>query len=182
MEYFVRQIGEFSGSAILILALLIGLSIGWFLRGQININSALNEQVSRWTEFSLLSLKSDLIRVLRFQVITEKPHKDAKGSAVFKPACVSGCVSARRRGCGGRARSFLSSRFIQEAASPPWNSKEEKEYSSLYLVQNKLPFCIINRSSRRVVHGLPSVYFLLFCRWPEPDHHSAKCRQCRHQS
>ena len=49
MEYFVRQIGEFSGSVILILALLIGLSIGWFLRGQMNINSAfrLNEQVSR---------------------------------------------------------------------------------------------------------------------------------------
>lgn len=95
MEYFVRQIGEFSGSAILILALLIGLSIGWFLRGQININSALNEQVSRWTEFSLLSLKSDLIRVLRFQVITEKPHKDAKGSAVFKPSlCVWLCERA----------------------------------------------------------------------------------------
>ncbi|XP_020622431.1 peptidyl-tRNA hydrolase 2, mitochondrial-like [Orbicella faveolata] len=44
MEYFVKQIGEFSGSAILILALLIGLSTGWFLRGQININGALNEQ------------------------------------------------------------------------------------------------------------------------------------------
>jgi len=40
----VKQIGEFSGSAILILALLIGLSTGWFLRGQININGALNEQ------------------------------------------------------------------------------------------------------------------------------------------
>jgi len=46
MEYFVRQIGELSGSVILILALLIGLSVGWFLRGQININSAGNEQVS----------------------------------------------------------------------------------------------------------------------------------------
>lgn len=46
MEYFVKQIGEFSGSAILILALLIGLSTGWFLRGQTNINGALNEQVS----------------------------------------------------------------------------------------------------------------------------------------
>jgi len=44
MEYFVRQIGELSGSVILILALLIGLSVGWFLRGQININSAWNEQ------------------------------------------------------------------------------------------------------------------------------------------
>jgi len=44
MEYFVKQIGEFSGSAILILALLIGLSTGWFLRGQTNINGALNEQ------------------------------------------------------------------------------------------------------------------------------------------
>ena len=49
MEYFVGQIGEFSGSVILMLALLTGLSIGWFLRGQMNINSAfrLNEQVSR---------------------------------------------------------------------------------------------------------------------------------------
>ena len=39
----MRQIGEFSGSVILILAVLIGLSIGWFLRGQININSALSQ-------------------------------------------------------------------------------------------------------------------------------------------
>jgi len=46
MEYFVKQIGEFSVLAILILVLLIGLSTGWFLRGQININNALNEQVS----------------------------------------------------------------------------------------------------------------------------------------
>lgn len=45
MEYFVRHIGEFSGSVILILALLIGLSIGWFLRGQITLNGAMNEQV-----------------------------------------------------------------------------------------------------------------------------------------
>lgn len=43
MEYFVRHIGEFSGSVILILALLIGLSIGWFLRGQ---TATMNEQVS----------------------------------------------------------------------------------------------------------------------------------------
>ena len=48
-------------------------------------------------------------------------------------ACESGCVSARRRGSGRRALSFLSSRFTLGAASPPWNSKEEKEHSSLSL-------------------------------------------------
>lgn len=38
MEYFVRHMEEFSGSVIVIVALLLGISIGWFLRGQTTIN------------------------------------------------------------------------------------------------------------------------------------------------
>ncbi|KAL9981200.1 hypothetical protein ACROYT_G009871 [Oculina patagonica] len=43
MEYFLRHMGGYSGSFILILALLIGISIGWFLRGRTKVNSATNE-------------------------------------------------------------------------------------------------------------------------------------------
>lgn len=42
MEYFVRQMEEFSGSVILIVALLMGISIGWFLRGHTTINRVTN--------------------------------------------------------------------------------------------------------------------------------------------
>jgi len=33
MEYFVMHMEELSGSVILILAFLVGISLGWFLRG-----------------------------------------------------------------------------------------------------------------------------------------------------
>lgn len=33
LEYFVMNMEQFSGSVILVLALLIGMSLGWFLRG-----------------------------------------------------------------------------------------------------------------------------------------------------
>ena len=39
------HMGEYSGSLILILALLIGISIGWFLKGRSKVNSATNEPV-----------------------------------------------------------------------------------------------------------------------------------------